>query len=110
MSSLTLNGSSNLFPLQASTPTPYTLSGPTVKVSVEDLVGGDLQMRDTAFVSAVQACLSQTLVLPPHLRRALCLMLQFVCLCGITPPRLLYPLCLHLSVSRGAPALPSKQN
>lgn len=40
MSSLTLNGSPNLSPLQVNTPTPYTLSGPTVNVSVEDLVGG----------------------------------------------------------------------
>lgn len=40
MSSLTLNGSPDLFPLQAGTPTPYTLSGPTVNVSVGDLVGG----------------------------------------------------------------------
>lgn len=53
---------------------------------------GNLQMRGTAFVSAVQACLSQILVLPSrdaiYRVRVPCLMLQFASLCRITHPRL----------------------
>lgn len=55
--------SSDLFPLQVSTPTPGALSSPTVKVTGEDFVVGNLQMRDSAFGNAM--CLPQTPVRPP---------------------------------------------